>query len=502
MPRLGSNMPPPVKAADDLERVEALLERCPVGGLLLFNGTAEHTPEALAALQNAAPIPLLIGSDIERGAGQQLAGATVFPHAMAFGNMGEGAEEALREAARITAREARACGLHMSFAPVADVNRNPRNPIIATRAFGTETSAVARLASAYVEACRKAGLLTVAKHAPGHGGTSADSHAELPVVDDPAEVLEATDLPPFRAAIEAGVDALMTAHVAYPALDPEGRPATASPPILQGVLRERLGFEGVIMTDSLLMAPIREAFSDAGAQAVALVKAGIDLLLDPPEPEAALQALVEAVEEGTLAEERLEAAARRVIALKRTVASRGGREAFLPASREERAGVGSQEHEEVAWGIAREAMSVEDGDRGWEGLMGFGEGALAVLVCSGGGAPHPLEAELEDAFPGCECVAVEGDPVSAQALIERAKSAPRLLVILVVQPAAWQSYGLSPAQRSLVEALLKHERAHLVSLGNPDVLRPYQDHPHLCTYSDVPASRRALLERLTVLAGR
>ncbi|MDX1547317.1 MAG: glycoside hydrolase family 3 N-terminal domain-containing protein, partial [Rhodothermales bacterium] len=256
-PRLGSNMPPPVTVAEDAARFEALLARCPVGGVVLFNGDARATPEALARLQEAAPFPLLVGSDVERGVGQQIRGATVFPHARAFAALGEEAEAALEEAARITAREALACGLHVTFAPVADVNRERHNPIIATRAYGDDAATAARLVRAYVRGCRAEGLLSVAKHFPGHGGTREDSHEALPVMPDDRATLEAADLPPFRAAIDEGAEGMMTAHVVFPALDPSGMPATASRPILVELLRDALGFEGVVVTDSLLMGAIR-----------------------------------------------------------------------------------------------------------------------------------------------------------------------------------------------------------------------------------------------------
>lgn len=492
--RIGSNMPPPVTVAEDVDRVAALLDRCPLGGLVLFNGDRATTPAHLDALQTRCDVPLLIAADIERGVGQQVRGATVFPHARAFGALGEDAEAAVEAAARSTAREARACGLHVTFGPVADVNLDPRNPIIATRAFGEEPERVAQLVQAYIRGCRAEGLLTTAKHFPGHGNTSRDSHAELPVVPSSRVALEQADLVPFRAAITAGVDLMMTAHVAYPALDPSGWPATASRPILQDLLRGALGFEGAVITDSLLMGAIREAYPDAGTQAVALVRAGVDILLDQPDPEAAVEGLVAAVNDGTLREARLEEAAARVRHLKQQVAG-SGRPAFDAAA-----------HQRQARRLARQAVTVQQPRGGVLPLdpkRAEREGLLAVLV-----QPHrsrldppeqPLGAALRRAFPGVAYAELGPDTseVDYRALAEQARRAGHVLLALVVKPAAWHAFGLTARQQRFVETLVAQQPVVLAALGSLVVLEAFpQAAARLCTFSDVPASQEALVEVL------
>ena len=223
--RIGSNMPPARTVAEDADRIAALLDRCPIGGLVLFNGTVDETPEALAKLQRQSRFPLLVGADMERGAGQQVRGATVFPHAMAFSAVGAEGPWLLEAAARVAGREALSCGIHLTFSPVADVNSDPRNPIIATRAFSSDAAEASHFVEAFLRGSRAAGILTTAKHYPGHGNTHTDSHDGLPVVTRDADTLAAVDLAPFRAAMHAGVDAVMTAHVALhhrvgPDLDP------------------------------------------------------------------------------------------------------------------------------------------------------------------------------------------------------------------------------------------------------------------------------------------
>ncbi len=507
--RIGSNLPPPVTVEEDAGRVAALLARCPLGGLVLFNGQIPQTPAALARLQARSPYPLLVATDMERGVGQQVRGATVFPHAMAFGALGEAAEAAVEASARAAAREALACGLHLAFCPVADVNRERRNPIIATRAFGEAPKTVARLVRAYVRGCHAEGLLATAKHFPGHGGTRQDSHEALPVVPDDRAALERTDLMPFRAAVEAGVDAVMTAHVAYPALDASRRAATASRPILHDLLRGDLGFRGAVVSDSLLMGAVRADPGAVGAQAAALVAAGVDVVLDAPDPEAAVAGLVRAVEAGTLDAARLDEACARVWTLKQRLADRFGPSIFTdPARHVSLDEVGEAAHRALADDVARRAVTVEDA----AGVLPFdparvaAEGMLALLV-----KPHrtrldppeaPLGAALRAAFPGVVYreVGPEADESVFDALAAQAAQVRHVVVALVVKPAAWHAFGLLAAQQRFVETLAARRPVVLASLGSPYALEAFpQAAAQLCTYSDVAASQRALVD---VVAGR
>lgn len=507
--RWGSNLHPPLPATEDAARVEALLETCPVGGLLLFNGRWPETPQALARLQAASRVPLLVGTDMERGIGQQVAGATEFPHAMAFGAAGD--EALVAEAARIAAREAQACGVHIAFAPVADVNLNPQNPIIAIRAFGAEPEPVARCVRAYVEACRAEGLLTTAKHFPGHGRTTADSHAELPVVEATRAELEATDLAPFRAALEAGVDAVMTAHVAFPALDAEKRPATLSPPILRGLLREEMGFRGPVFTDSLLMGAMQSTHATPGAQAAALLRAGVDALLDPDDPEAVARGLADAVESGALEAARLDEAHGRVQALRRRLTERFGEAAFaggygpLAGSEEAKAKVGSAEHREVAVRVAEQAVTVKERRAGTLPIPPGDAAETLVLRLSprvqGADAEEtPLAAAVRAALPGAAYHEVGGEAEAGHLdrLREEAQQARHMVLVLAVQPAAWTAFGLRPAQEAFARALTEARPVVVAALGSPHVLASLPDAAaQVCTYTTVAPAQEALLRILT-----
>lgn len=499
-------MPPPVTMREDAARVEALLERCSLGGLILFNGEVPETPEVLARLQAKSPYPLLIAADMERGVGQQIRGATVFPHAMAYAALGNDAEAAVEASARIAAREALACGIHLTFSPVADVNRDRRNPIIATRAYGDEPDAVARLAAAYIRGCHAEGLLTTAKHFPGHGGTSQDSHEEMPVVDDDRTLLERTDLPPFHAVIEAGVDVVMTAHISVPALDSSGKPATLSAPILRGVLRDALGFDGAVFTDSLLMGAIRAEPGAFGRQAAALVQAGVDVVLDTPEPEEAVAGLVQAVENGDLDEARLDEACRRVWALKQKLLDRFGPTIFTaPNQHIPLDEVGAISHHAFAEDIARRAVSVSD-PSGQLPLRPEEVRNLMVLLVK----PHrsrldppeaPLAAALRETYPGVAYwdIGPETDEAALHDIRVQAQQVQHLIVAMIVKPAAWHPFGLLPQQQHLVDALVAQQPVVLASLGSPYIFDAFPEEPtRLCTYSDVAASQRALVR---VLAG-
>ncbi|HEV2130406.1 MAG TPA: glycoside hydrolase family 3 N-terminal domain-containing protein [Longimicrobiaceae bacterium] len=287
-----------------------------VGGFILFGGEANAVRELTAELHERALHPLLIASDLERGAGQQFRGATPLPPAAALGSLAE--PEITRRAAELTAREARALGVNWIYAPVADVDLEPRNPIIGTRAFGRVAERVAVQVAAWVRGCAEGGALSCAKHFPGHGRTVGDSHIERPCAEFPRQDLEA-DLLPFRSAIQAGTDAMMTAHVCYPALDPDGLPATLSSRILGDLLRDELGFRGLVVTDALIMEGFIEDTDEAQA-AVRAVTAGCDALLYPEDTDAVVRELEAALDDGRLSPERADEAIRRIAAAAERVA--------------------------------------------------------------------------------------------------------------------------------------------------------------------------------------
>jgi beta-N-acetylhexosaminidase len=274
-------------------------------------------------LQKDSEFPLIFGADFEHGLGMRLYGVTDFPQAMAFGATGDA--DFARQAARITAQEARAIGVQWNWFPDADVNSNPANPIINTRSFGEDPNLVGEMAAAYIAGAHQFGMMTTAKHFPGHGDTESDSHIFVPVVKGDAARLDAIELPPFRAAIQAGVDAVMVAHVLVPALDSNpNHVATISPAIVTGLLQEKMGFHGLVITDALDMRALRQSFPQPGPEAagriaVESVKAGNDILLLPFDLAGAYNGLLRAVRSGEIPESRIDQSVLKILRAKASV---------------------------------------------------------------------------------------------------------------------------------------------------------------------------------------
>ena len=272
--------------AHERDTIRAALD-AGVGGFILFGGTRDTVRALIRDVKQRAGRPLLFASDLERGPGQQFRGLTELPPPAALGFLND--LDATYAAGSITGTEARAVGLTWTFAPVCDLDLEPRNPIVQTRSFGADAERVGAHAAAWIKGCQEHGVLACAKHYPGHGRTTTDSHEGLPVVDTPVADLQRVDVAPFRAAVEAGVGSVMPAHVAYPAWDSSGSAATFSKPIL-GHLRDGLGFTGLIVTDAFIMAGAT-AVQGEGPAAAAAVTAGCDVLLYPTDWAAVVRAL-------------------------------------------------------------------------------------------------------------------------------------------------------------------------------------------------------------------
>ena len=282
--------------------------RMGVGGFTLYGGTPETVRALTRDLQQRSRTPLLIGADMERGAGQQFDGSTGLPPAAAIASLRD--RDAVRRAARHTAREARTIGVNWNYAPAADLDVEPANPAINTRSFGVQPSEVGDYVAEWIDACQSEGVLACAKHFPGHGRTIESPLVTLPVVSTPHSVLMQDDLLPFKSAIDAGVGSIMTAHVAYTALDPSGVPATLSREILTWVLRQRCEYENLIVGDSINQPAVTHGI-DEGEAAVRAIIAGCDLVLAPGDLAKTVQALETAVADGRIERDRLRLSMRR-----------------------------------------------------------------------------------------------------------------------------------------------------------------------------------------------
>jgi beta-N-acetylhexosaminidase len=301
---------------DAFVRAEAWVDSLHIGGVIVSIGSPLDLAAKLNRLQQRSALPLLVASDFEGGTSIRLVGGTFFPPNMGVG--ATGSDSAAYQMGRITALEGRAVGVHLAFAPVADVNNDPANPIINVRSFGEDPVQVGRFVAAEIRGLQDNGMLATAKHFPGHGDTGTDSHIALPVITADWARLDSVELVPFRAAVAAGVKVVMSAHIALPGMDRgQLRPGTVVPAILTGMLRDSLGFKGLVVTDALNMAGIAGPYgAEAGVRAFL---AGADLLLQPADPRTAIEAMARAVARGEITPERLDHSVRQVLRLKQSL---------------------------------------------------------------------------------------------------------------------------------------------------------------------------------------
>jgi beta-N-acetylhexosaminidase len=485
--------------SDAAQRLERLAREGGVGGFHVFGGVealppvllnpvygtsggraTRGDPLAIAVLlnrlQRASALPLLFTADFEGGAGYIVEGATRLPRAMAIGAT---RDEGLAErAGRLAAGEGRALGVHVDLYPVVDVNNNPMNPIINVRSFGEDPEFVGRMATAYLRGIQAGGMLATAKHFPGHGDTATDSHLDLAVIEHPRARLDAVELVPFKAAIAAGVDAVMSTHIRLPALDPtDGRPATLSRPIVTGLLRRELGFDGLVLTDSMSMLAITRRFSPEKAAALA-VAAGVDIVLDPPDPEAALRGIRAAVERGEVPREQVDRSVERILRAKARLGLQRARTVDVEAVP---AGLGGRARQALATEIASKAITLAKDDRGQVPLRLPGNArvlVLSVIDSASGwreGAPgRVLVPELKRRYPDLAAVEVSDRTTAAEMDLLRAlaRRADAVVAATYVRIAAGSGrMGLAAAPLALLEQVAADPTKPFVAVafGSPYV---------------------------------
>jgi len=469
-----------------------------VGGFTLFRALNVESPEQVrgltGALQDAAvrsgQPPLLIGADQEGGQLMAIAGTTPFPGNMALG--ASGSADLARRTGAALGRELAAVGVNVDYAPVCDVNVNPRNPNAGTRSFGEDPAAVVRLCAAMVEGLQSAGVAATAKHFPGHGDATSDPHYGMPIVPHDYERLARTAFPPFEAAVEAGVRMIMTTHVAFPGLnDGLALPSTLSTSALRGVLRHRMGFEGVIISDAMDMAAIEQG-SGLIVDSLAAVAAGVDLLLllDNPEAEEAIaSALTQATERRLLSLQRAQASAERVLALKRWVS--GTEQPPLEV-------VGCPAHGRLASETAERSVTLVRDDAGLLPLRLSAEDRVAVIV------PGSVDLTPADtsSYVSCDLAKVmRGYPPSVEEFLIPHAPSDADIAALRRQAAAYDmiivgttNALVEPGQAALVDALMGTGVPMVaVGLRLPYDLAAYPDAPtYVCTYGILTPSMEAL----------
>lgn len=448
------------------------------GGFILFGGSLDDVTQGLSRLQAEADFPLLVAADLERGLGQQVKGGTVIPGPMALASACPLEDETglalFRRVAGIVRDEAAAAGIRLLLAPVADVNTNPANPIVATRSFGEDPAAVARYVEEFILEVQRPSpddpekrplVLACAKHFPGHGGTAVDSHAALPVLSADKARLEGVELLPFLRAKEAGVGAVMAGHIAVPSLDPSGAPASLSAPMLTGLLRGGWGYDGLIVSDALSMKGVSAEGAPPAEVMIRALVAGCDVLLHPDDPLTAVPAWTKAAVEGRVPADEIQKAVARI---DRAIASL----APAPAM------------ESIDWAghdaIARETARRVPCHVHWreEFLPIPEEGLFAVVLDD--------DSEEERSYPFLRALsrsrrrmrthvltrrtaAAEG----AGEILKRVADARCLIVAVYASVAAWKGRaGLSPGPKGLLARLaVAAPGVVLTAFGSPYVLK-------------------------------
>lgn len=496
------------------------------GGYIIFGGNVDSTAQLTRELKDEASQPLLVASDLERGLGQQLDGGTIFPTQMAVG--ATGVTDLAFAQGWATARESLPVGVDLVFSPVADVASEPANPIIGIRAYGGDPAAVAEMTAAFVRGCQQAGAAATAKHFPGHGDTRLDSHIELPSVDADRATLEAREFVPFRAAIDAGVRVIMTAHVAYPALTGSDVPATLSAGIMTDLLRGDMGFDGVLVTDALLMGGIANRYP-CGEAAVMAIEAGVDILLMPPDIDEAIGAVREAVRAGRITEERIDLSLERIDALHRWLGDyRDADEKhveFPPEiagafghddspSLDDRVGL-KNGHDAVADNIARRAVTLLCDEAELVPLDAAALAGKRVSAFSLKDSDRAMNlvwfrSKLEGTLPGVTDVLVDERvaPDELEHLAASAAASDVSIVAIFDDVVAWKGRS-GPSEELLVAArrlISAAPRTVVLAFTGPEIALELADAPTLfCCYDASEPMQNASVEALfgeTPIAGR
>ncbi|MFJ5967202.1 glycoside hydrolase family 3 protein [Streptomyces sp. NPDC093060] len=485
-----------------------LIEKYRVGGIIYFTW-AHNTrdPHQIADLSNGIQqaslelprgLPLLIATDQEHGIVCRVGKpATLFPGAMAIGAAGSRSDA--RTLGRISGAELRAMGINQDYSPDADVNVNPANPVIGVRSFGADPDAVAALVAAEVRGYQTSRVAATAKHFPGHGDTAVDSHTGFPVITHSRDLWEKLDAVPFRAAIAADIDSIMTAHIQFPAFDDSGDPATLSHPILTGILRGELGYDGVVVTDSLGMEGVRTKYGDDRVPVLAL-KAGVDQLLNPPSIDVAWHAVLNAVRNGELTETRLDESILRILRLKARLGLLDS--AYVSRSGVDRA-VGTESHLATADRIAERTTTLLVNEDETLPLDPRTEPRILVVgadPASPSGTTGPPTSVLATALTelGFTATALSTGTAPSTTAIAKAVAAAQDADAVVV---GTYNVTAGSTQRTLVEQLLATGTPVVaVAIRNPyDVAQLPSAKAHLATYSWTDVELRAAAR---VIAGR
>jgi len=468
-----------------------------VGGIIISVGAPMDVAAKLNDLQRRSRLPLLIGADLEYGAGMRLVGGTSFPAIMALGATGRPGDAYL--VGRAAALEGRAVGIHVDFAPDADLNNNPLNPIINTRSFGEDPAQVSKLVAEFVRGVQENGMLATLKHFPGHGNTGVDSHIGLPVITAGYGQLDSLELIPFRAGIAAGAAVVMSAHIAIPAITGDDSPGTLSRAVLTGLLRDSLGFRGLVVTDALTMGAIVSKYG-AGEATVRAFVAGSDLLLMPADPDSALTAMTAALQSGRISRARLDSSVGAVLEAKWKLGLFARRTVPLDSIMSV---VGSKALQDEADDVAARALTLVRDSSGALWSLRRQRSRVALIAYAdelNGGVGQLLTTELRAGGDTVEYFRLW--PMSGPASYDSARAvlnrAPTAVFTSVVRPLSGRGTIVLPDSLArLITATDAAKPTVLISLGSPYLLDQVPAaRSYLLGWSDARAVERALGEAL------
>jgi len=485
-------------ASPEYKTLIEAVETLKVGHITIFESDVYAAPRILNDLQSRAKIPLLVSADLERGLAFRVRrGVVPIPYAMAIG--ASRSEKAAYFTGLVTGREARAIGIHWAFAPVADVNNNPDNPVINIRSYGEDPDLVGRLTSAYVRGAREGAILSTAKHFPGHGDTDSDSHLTLPVISADRERLNRVELAPFQTMFRAGVDAVMVAHIAVPSVDPSGDPASLSRPLTTGLIRDQMKYEGLIVTDAMEMSGLDVAWS--GEAAVRAVMAGCDLILLPKDPKIAIREIARAVREGRIAEPQIDASVLRLLKTKESLGL--DRERMVDESQIGK-NVGRPEDVEEANRITRASITLVKNEGGVIPLAVEKPLRVLHLIMSSDARNDNIsgipEAELARRYVKTTSRYVGPDltPQLAEEIVAQARSGAFSHVLVSAFVRVTSSKGTANMEGSHANLLSRLSTAGppliVLAFGSPYLLRQAPEIPvYLAAYGGVDAAQRAAI---------
>ena len=471
-----------------------------IGGITMFAGDVFESAVLVNELQNMSDLPLFVAADFERGASFRITDTTSFPWNMAVG--AAGSEDLSYQEGAITAREARALGVQWIFAPVMDVNNNPDNPVINIRSYGEDPQLVARLGAAFIRGARDNGVLTTAKHFPGHGDTATDSHIGLAVVPSSKDRLESVEMVPFRSAIAAGVDSIMTAHVAVPQVTGEPDvPATLSPKILSALLRGELGFQGLVVTDALEMGGITARYW-TGLACIRAIQAGADMLLLPQDTDVAINEVVRAVERGDITQSRIDESVAKILEFKTRLGLQKERTVSIDRIEDV---VASQESQKIGQEIADRSITLLKDDGHRLPLNPLNPPRIYSLVLSSDPDTNPgsiFQAEVRRQFPSARTEAADPRIPDDQAarILRNAVEADLIVCTTLVRVISGSgSIGLPESQQLLLGKIMALNKPVIwIALGNPYLLRLFpQVSAYMCTFSYADVSQVAAAKALS-----